>query len=157
MAKRKKQWDGRERRGPATVLVAGDVDDGNELLSRILLANGYRTIIATTVESGLARTAEQLPRTAVIDLSSRGIGSSLQLLDGIRSHDDERVTRTRVVLVARSNANRTFSFQSGADGFLLRPFHANDLVATVAQVLDVPQEELPVHRRRMIDAATPQP
>lgn len=149
---RKKRWSGDERRGPATVLVAGDVDDSNELLSRILVSHGYRTVTATSVDSGLSRVVEQLPRAAVIDLSSRGIGSSLQLLDSIRSSDDPRVERTRVVIIARSSANRNFSFQSGADGFLLRPFHANDLVAMVGEVLAVAHEDLNLHRRRMIDA-----
>lgn len=146
MAKRKR-WDGMERRAQSTVLVAGDVADANELLSRILAAEGYRTVVADSVESGLARTVEQMPRVAVIDLSTRGIGSSLQLLDAIRSHEDERVARTRVIVVARSRSNRTFSFQSGADGFLLRPFHADELVAAIEEVVGVPSDELPVFRR----------
>ena len=151
MARReRRKWDGTERRGPATVLIAGDVADANELLSRILDADGYRVVVADSVETGLARTVEQMPRVAVIDLSTRGIGSSLQLLDAVRSHEDERVARTRVIVVARSRSNRNFSFQSGADGFLLRPFHAKELVAAIEDVIAVPFDELPVFRRDRI-------
>ena len=154
MAKRdrKNKWDGEERRAGSTVLVAGDVGDANELLSRVLASHGYRAVTAGSVDAGVARAVEELPRVAVIDLSTRGIGSSLQLLDAIRSNDDERVRRIRTIVVARSRSNRTFSFQSGADGFLLRPFHANDLLEMIEQVTAVPEDELPVHRRRMIDA-----
>ena len=154
MAKRdrKSRWSGEERREGTTVLVAGDLAEANELLARLLGSHGYRTVTAGSVDGGVARAVEELPRVAVIDLSARGIGSSLQLLDAIRSNDDERVRRIRTIIVARSRSNRIFSFQSGADGFLLRPFHANDLLAMIEQVTAVPEDELPVHRRRMIDA-----
>ena len=45
----------------------------------------------------------------------------------IRSHEDLRVSTARVVLCAASPKNRTFSFQSGADAFLVRPFHLDEL------------------------------
>ena len=146
------RWEGDDRRGPATVLIAGDVADANELLSRVLTSHGYRTVAVQSVDAGVVRAVESLPRVAVIDLSTRGIGSSLQLLDAIRSHADDRVRRTRVIVVSGSRANRNFAFQSGADGFLLRPFHANDLVEVIEQVLAVPEDDLPVLRRQMIDA-----
>lgn len=155
MAKRNKRWDGTERRQPAMVLVAGDQADSNELLRRILAAAGYRTVTAETVDLALTRCSEHLPRAVVVDLSQRGIGSSLQLLDGIRSSDDSRVSNTRVIVVARSPANRNFTFQSGGDGFLLRPFHANDLTAMVAEVLAVEPEMRSEHRRLMIEGVRP--
>ncbi len=155
MAKKHKRWDGNERRQPAMILVAGDQADSNELLTRILGAAGYRTTVAETVDHALTRCAEHLPRAVVIDLSQRGIGSSLQLLDGIRSNDDPRVSNTRVVVVARSTANRNFTFQSGGDGYLLRPFHANDLTAMVAEVLALEPEMRAEHRRLMIEGVRP--
>ena len=146
------RWEGDDRRGPATVLIAGDVADANELLTRVLTSHGYRTVAVQSVDAGVVRAVETLPRVALIDLSTRGMGSSLQLLDAIRSHEDERVRRTRVIVVAGSRANRNFAFQSGADGFLLRPFHANDLLELIEQVLAVAEDDLPVLRRQMIDA-----
>jgi len=52
-----------------------------------------------------------------------------------------------VVLCATSAKNRSFSFQSGADGFVLRPFHLNDLVAQIADVLERANEDRSRHRR----------
>ena len=154
MAKRnrKQRAEQGERRGPELVLLAGDVADANELLSRFLSLRGYRVSVADSVDSGLAAVVDERPRVAVVDLSSRGVGSSLKLLESIRSHDDEVVRRTRVVVVARSLANRTFSIQAGADGFLLRPYHADELVELIETVLGVPEDQLPVHRRQMIDS-----
>ena len=152
MARRKKdRWDGAERRVPAMVLIAGDDAGANELLSRVLDSHGYRTVVASSVETATARATEQLPRAAVIDLSGGGIGASLQLLDWFRNHEDPKINRTRVIVVARSSSNRTFSFQSGADDFLQRPFHADDLVAAIDGALSVAHEDMPVRRRRLLD------
>ena len=157
MARRKKdKWDGVERRMPAMVLIAGDDVGANELLARVLSAHGVRTVVASSVDAATAKAVEQLPRAAVIDLSGGGISASLQLLDWFRSHEDPRINRTRVIVVARSSANRNFSFQSGADDFLQRPFHADDLVAAIEGALAVPHADMPVRRRRLLDG-TPEP
>lgn len=146
---RMKRWEGDERREPALVLIAGDLADSNELISRVLVSEGYRTATVDTVDAALIHIVEHRPRVVVVDLSSRGIGTSLRLLDLIRSHDSEVVRRTRVIVVARSRANRTFTFQSGADGFLLRPYHAAELVTMIETVLAVPEDGLPAHRHEM--------
>lgn len=159
MGRRKKdKWDGIERRMPPMVLIAGDDVGANELLARVLGSHGFRTVVTSSVEAATARAVEQLPRAAVIDLSGGGISASLQLLDWFRSHDDPRISRTRVIVVARSSANRNFAFQSGADDFLQRPFHADDLVAAIQGALSVAHEDLPVRRRQLMNrVAEPQP
>ncbi len=83
----------------------------------------------------------------MLDFDSGGIGTSLKVLDTIRSHDDPRVSTARVVLCAASPKNRTFSFQSGADSFLVRPFHLDELVGQIADVLARAHEDRARHRR----------
>ena len=139
-----------ERRGPELVMVVGDVADARELLSRYLTMRGYRSIVTDSVEGGLVTAVDEHPRVAVLDLSTGGIGSSLELLEAIRTNDDEVVRRIRVVVVAGSSASRTFSFECGADAYLVRPFHAEELVDLIETVLAVPEDALPVHRRDMI-------
>ncbi len=148
---RKGKWDGIERRTPPMVLIAGDDAGANELLARVLGAKGFRTVTATSVDSATARATEQLPRAAVVDLAGGGISASLQLLDWFRSHEDPKINRTRVIVVARSSSNRNFSFQSGADDYLQRPFHADDLVAAIEGALAIAHADLPVRRRRLMD------
>lgn len=152
MARRRSdKWNGTERRSPSMVLIVGDEVGANELLARVLGANGFRTVVASSVETAIARAIEQLPRVAVVDLSGGGISASLQLLDWFRSHDDPKINRTRVVVVARSSSNRNFSFQSGADDFLQRPFHVDDLVSAIEGALAVSHGDLPIRRRRLMD------
>lgn len=152
MARRKKdKWDGDERRGAVTVLIAGDNADANELLSRVLAVEGLRPVTATSVDAATARAVEQLPRAAVVDLGGGGVSASLQFLDWVRSNEDDRISRCRVVIVARSSANRTFAFQSGADDFLQRPFHASELVAAITEALSTSQADMPARRRQLLD------
>ena len=61
----------------------------------------------------------------------------------VRNADEFRLQTIQRCLKALG----TFSFQSGADGFLLRPFHAKELVAAIEDVVSVPYDELPVYRR----------
>lgn len=140
--------------GPSRVLVVNDEDGAIELLSRLLGRAGYVVDRATSNDEALAALAERRPDCVVLDLSTGGIGQNLKLLDSIRSHADEKVANSRVVLVAHQSTNKMFSWQAGIDAFLLRPFHADELLSDVAEVLARPQEERARHRRRELDAAS---
>ena len=145
--RREQGWDGDERRAHATVLVVNDDPAACEMLVRMVGAKGFRTVGATSIDAATARVVGELPRCVILDLSAGGIGSNLKVLDAIRNHDDRRVNETRVVLCAMSPRNRSFSFQSGADSFLVRPFHLDELTEQLHDVLSRPHEERPRHRR----------
>lgn len=140
-------WDGRERRRPATVLVVNDDRDACEMVVRFLGHAGFRATGAHSDLEAMAAIYGKLPRAIVLDMTAGGVGSSLKILDQVRSADDRRVSTARVVLCASSPKNRSFSFQSGADAFLVRPFHLQDLIDHIGDVLRRPQEERARHRR----------
>jgi len=148
LGRRKEEaWDGSERRGGAAVLIVNDDPDACEMLVRMVRNRGHHAIGATTPDDATGHIAEDLPRCIVLDLDSGGIGTSLKLLDSIRSHPDARVNTARVVLCAASPKNRSFSFQSGADAFVIRPFHLDELVEQIGDVLARPHEDRARHRR----------
>ena len=140
-------WDGTERRSVPTVLVVNDDPSACEMLERMIASKGYNAIGATSPDEALWRAVEELPRCIVLDLDGAGIGTSLKLLDVIRSHEDLRVSAARVVLCAANPKNRSFSFQSGADSFLVRPFHIDELIAQITDVLGRAHEDRARHRR----------
>lgn len=140
-------WDGTERRSPASVLIVNDEHDACELLVRFLGHAGFRTRGAHSDVEAMSTIHSQLPRCVVLDMTTGGVGSSLKILDQIRTSDDRRISSARVVLCASSPKNRSFSFQSGADAFVVRPFHLDDLIAHVADVINRPHEERARHRR----------
>jgi DNA-binding response OmpR family regulator len=141
------EWDGTERRRPAAVLVVNDEADACELLVRLLGHAGFRTLGAHSDVEAMSVIFDEVPRCVVLDMTTGGVGSSLKILDQIRSHPDRRINTARVVLCASSPKNRSFSFQSGADAFVVRPFHLADLVDHVSDVLDRPHDERARHRR----------
>jgi CheY-like chemotaxis protein len=123
-----------DRRQPPVVLVVGDQPGAVEIVSRLLVRHGLRAVKASEVTPALERSASTLPRCIVVDLPRGGLGSALQLLDLVRSHDDRRVSSCRV-LVLESGSNREVLLASGADAHLARPVHVRDLVAAVDALL----------------------
>ena len=53
----------------------------------------------------------------------------------MRASDDAEVVGTPVVICADADTNRRFSWESGADGFIVRPFHIDDLLDAVRAAL----------------------
>ncbi|HUS62584.1 MAG TPA: response regulator [Acidimicrobiales bacterium] len=140
-------WDGADRRDPASVLVVNEDAAARELLVRFLGQAGFTVSGASGDKDALARMTEELPRCVVLDMQAGGVGSSLKVLDQIRTHHDRRINTARVVLCAPGRTNRGFSFQSGADAFLVRPYHLNDLIEHVTDVITRPQDDRARHRR----------
>lgn len=141
MATNQQQWDSEGGHRPPLVLVASDDADTSELVARVFVARGRRADTASSVDDALQESGAQLPRCVVADLSSGGIEPTVQLLDGIRHHDEPEVRATRVIVVTRSPGDRDVAFEHGADGLLERPFHADELVALVGELLDPPSGE----------------
>jgi DNA-binding response OmpR family regulator len=140
-------WDGSERRSPASVLIVNDERDACELLVRFLGHAGFRTVGAHSDVEAISIVHDQLPRCVVLDMTTGGVGSSLKILDQIRTSEDRRISTARVVLCASSPKNRSFSFQSGADAFVVRPFHLDDLIDHITDVINRPNDERARHRR----------
>ncbi|MFL6205477.1 MAG: two-component system response regulator [Acidimicrobiales bacterium] len=145
--RKEEQWDGSDRRAASTVLIVNDDPAACEMLERMVSSKGFNAIGATSPDEALWRAVEELPRCVVLDLDAGGIGTSLKLLDVIRSHEDLRVSTARVVLCAASPKNRSFSFQSGADSFMVRPFHLDELAEQIDDVLGRAHEQRARHRR----------
>ena len=90
----------------------------------------------------------------VLDLSTGGIGQNLKLIDTIRSSVTKSIADVRLVLVSQQSSNRMFSWEAGIDAFIARPFHANELLTQVNDVLSRPDGDRERHRRQELDAAS---
>jgi DNA-binding response OmpR family regulator len=153
--------------GPADQIVAGDYDDYDapvvlainddpdacELLARILTRSGYAVGLSYAAHDAFEQIVELSPDCVVLDLASGGVGPNLQVLDHIRRSPDPNVAHTRVVLVSREPNSRLFSWQAGVDAFLTRPFHMDELVGSVNDVVQRPEAERALYRRTEADRA----
>jgi DNA-binding response OmpR family regulator len=140
--------------GPTQVLVVNDDEAACELLCRLLVGAGHRVQRAHNGDQALGQLSVGKVDCVVLDLSTGGIGANLKLLDTIRSSMTQSISSVRIVLVAQQTSNRMFSWQAGIDAFLVRPFHANELLTEVAEVLSRPDNERARHRRKELDAAS---
>jgi two-component system response regulator CpxR len=140
--------------GPAQVLVVNDDEAACELLCRLLVGAGHRVQRAHSGDQALGQLSVGKIDCIVLDLSTGGIGANLKLLDTVRSSMNQSISGVRIVLVAQQTSNRMFSWQAGIDAFLVRPFHSNELLTQVAEVLSRPDNERARHRRRELDAAS---
>lgn len=145
--RRSDSWDGTDRRAASVVLIVNDDPDAREMLVRMIGARGFRAVGAASPDDVRGRLATDLPRCVVLGLEAGGIGTSLKVLDLIRSHNDRRISSARVVLCANNPKNRLFSYQSGTDSFVLRPFHIDELVAQIDDVLGRADKDRSRHRR----------
>jgi DNA-binding response OmpR family regulator len=150
----RKPEEAKPEAGPSRVVVVHDDADGCELLVRVLRVAGYQVSRAHDFDELSDVLFEPPPPDGVIlDVSGGGIGGNLKLLDAIRQHRDPAVAATRVVLVASSASSAMFSWQAGIDEFLKRPFHADELLQSVADALQRPEDDRRHHRRRMLETA----
>lgn len=139
MARRKSKAE--EPTGPTRVLVVDDDKDACELIARIVESAGWTATRCYAQDDALRKLDEgDPPFTAVItDFHSGGTGASLELLDAVRRAKD--VKDVPVLLLTQSDKNRIYAWESGADAFLVRPFHADDLINEVYAVLSRSVEE----------------
>lgn len=140
--------------GTGTVLVVNDDPDACELIARLLEVAGFTATRATNLDA-VADALDDGPFQAIIiDSMSLGVTSAFKLLDQIRSDGPER-RDIAVVILAATDTNRLFAFQSGADGFGVRPIHATELLDTIRTVLARdPDERVEFRRAQLMGGAT---
>ena len=142
-----------EPSAPLRVLVVNEDEAASEVLCRVLARAEYVVDRATNQRDSLYRLSSAPADCVVLDLATGGIGTNPKLLDALRSNGDTQIANVRVVLIAKQTTNRLFSWQAGVDAFLVRPFHADDLLREVAEALDRPDEERAQHRRHQLHEA----
>jgi len=135
------------------LLVVNDDQAGCELIARILESAGWPAERIYDHNTALAtlRSAEPPVTGVVLDFAS-GFSSSLKLLDTLR-HGESAFTQLPVIMLATSDNNKMYAYQSGADAFMVRPFHMNDLIEEITAMLARSAEERDAHRRAEFKAA----
>lgn len=164
MLKRQHKTEPAAPAGPPRVLVVDDNPDAARLLAKLFRRVGYEVAEVSDHQVALITLLnEPTPISAVIaSFSTSGNGSCLKLLDAIRHTPEAKVNTQRVVLVLESGRQQMFSWQSGADEIVLRPYRAEDLVQGVAATIERPDSERAAYRRQKIDeiresTAAPEP
>lgn len=118
--------------GRAHVLVVDDDIEIRSMLRRMLLAEGFDVDTATNMHDGVRLANERRPELVVMDIGlpdGDGITAVEQLRDAGRWFPV-------LMLTAHGDLERRVeSFRAGADDFLAKPFHVEELLARIDALL----------------------
>jgi two-component system, OmpR family, response regulator len=155
LLRRSKSDDERPRGGPARILVVDDDDDCSELLRRVLERATYHVERTTSHDEAVqqVRSTDEPFSAVIIDFKGGGTSSSLKLLDALRHLGNADRAGTPAMILTSTDTNRVFAWQSGTDGFLVRPFHEREFVDEVHSMIERTTDERESYRREMMRAA----
>jgi DNA-binding response OmpR family regulator len=111
-----------------TVLVIEDEAGISSFIARGLEAAGFAVAVAGTAAEGLALATTAEVALIILDIGLPD-GDGFALLAAIRA---QRVTVPVIILTARSSvADRVAGLEGGADDYMPKPFHFDELLARV--------------------------
>ena len=109
------------------ILIVEDEQSISNFISMVLNANGYDTIIVGSGEEALTMIASHCPDLIVLDLGLPDM-DGLDILRQLRSWS----TLPVVVVSARSHEqDKVSALDLGADDYLTKPFHLDELAARI--------------------------
>jgi len=120
---------------PATILVVEDSKTVRALIRAALLADDYRVVEAPGAREALI-TLEATPVDLVItDVNMPDI-DGLTFTRTLRARPGERSTPILVLTTENGEAMKQRGREAGATGWLVKPFHPDQLRDTVRRVLE---------------------
>lgn len=112
--------------GRAHVLVVDDDLEIRSMLRRLLLAEQYDVDTATNAEDGVRLATDRRPDVIIMDVGLPD-GDGIQAVERLR--DAGRWAPVLMLTAHGDLERRVDSFRAGADDFLAKPFHVEELLA----------------------------
>jgi putative two-component system response regulator len=117
-----------------TILVADDSEDARELLSHLLISQGYRVICAEDGAQALSAISSQPVDVAVLDvMMPRHTGFAV--CQAVKARPETRLIPVVLVTGLASSDDRIQGIKNGADDFLSKPIRKEELLARVASLV----------------------
>jgi DNA-binding response OmpR family regulator len=127
--------DGAEGSAASTILVVNDDHDSCELIARLIESDGWRAQRCYEPDDAMKSLDRPLANyTAVVVDLSTGLSGGVGVLDAARRQPSPRDSVPVLLLSARADDD-TVAWDAGADGVMIRPFHANDFLDGLRSVL----------------------
>ena len=117
-----------------TLLVIEDDPDIVELLRYNLEREGFRVLVATDGERGLAEATRLQPDLVLLDLMLPGL-DGLEVCRRLRGRDETRAIPVLVLTAKSEETDVVIGLEMGADDYLTKPFSPRELVARVRALL----------------------
>jgi two-component system phosphate regulon response regulator PhoB len=117
------------------VLVVEDDATLAEALAYALNAAGYDCTVTPSAIEALAKVDAEVPDLVILDIILPEM-SGLEVCRRLR--DKERTTKVPIIMltVMAQSDDKTLGLAVGADDYVTKPFHLDDLLARVGQLLE---------------------
>ena len=122
----------------ARILIVDDDDNIRKVLQTILEDEGYYVETADTAKKGIEKTEESFFNLALIDVRLPDM-EGIELLTKLR--DTKPKIRKIIVTGYPTLQNAVSAVNSGADGYVLKPFDVEKMLATIKDQLRKQAEE----------------
>ena len=127
-------------RGSPLVLVVDDLKDMRNLVTKILLDQGYRVVAVSNGEKAIDAATDLAPDLIIIEWMLPQI-SGPALVDRLQS-DEKLLSIPTILLTAKNEDEKRFgSDHVSPSAMLVKPFSESELIAQVSKVLDLKQQE----------------
>ena len=125
--------------GPRPVILVADDDAQNrELLSELLSAQGFEVVTAPDGDRALDALQRQHVSLALLDVMMPG-HTGFAVCRVIKSEPQTRLIPVVLVTGLANKEDRIHGIECGADDFLSKPFHKEELLARVRSLLRLKQ------------------
>jgi DNA-binding response OmpR family regulator len=117
-----------------TILVVDDDPVSCRLTQSVLTARGYQVVATVDASQGLEMAMKQAPALIILDVM-------LPIINGYnfcRLMKSEKECRRIPIILLTSRANeedRRIGVEAGANEYLVKPFHTEELLAKVSGIL----------------------
>lgn len=120
--------------GKATILVADDNEMNRELLSDILIGEGYKVVCAEDGDEAIREIATRAIDLALLDVMMPG-QTGFEVCQSIKSKPETRFIPVVLVTGLTSVDERIRGIRAGADDFLSKPVNSQELLARTRSLL----------------------
>jgi len=121
------------------VLVIEDDPYNGPFTRELLQAAGFRADLAVSAEEGMAllkQSGEDRPDMMLLDVNLPGM-SGLEMVVKLKAHREFQYIPVMMFTVQDSLESKIEGLNSGADGYLTKPFDADELIARVNSMLRI--------------------
>jgi len=117
-----------------TVLIVDDEEDIVELIQYNLTGQGYTVLTALSGEHGISLSISHVPDLIILDLMLPGIGG-LDVAKYLRRKTETKNIPILMLTAKSSDADIITGLESGATGYMCKPFGIDVLMARVRAIL----------------------
>lgn len=121
------------------ILIIDDCAGLRRSLTRFMCAGGFEAQACADGESGLEGLVRFKPDLVILDLRLPGM-AGWEVLKEIREDPETGNLPVILLTAVKDDESRVLGLRSGADDYVVKPFHALELMARVERMLDIREQ-----------------